>query len=107
MSEIISSIRSKLDADELAYLKESFGVELRDPETVALLAEVSAAVRELEKIEQRFRIKAVSGEPPHCSFCGQSSHVVGPMAQATTRTLICRACAIQCLAIIDTEAKNA
>jgi hypothetical protein len=107
MSEFISSIRSKLDPHELAYLKESFGVELRNPETVAVLAEMSAAAREFEKIEQRLRIKAVSGEPPHCSFCGQSSHVIGPMAQATKRALICRACAIQCIAIIDAEAKNA
>lgn len=41
MSEFIS-IRSKLDPHEFAYLKDSFGFELQDLETVALVADVSA-----------------------------------------------------------------
>jgi hypothetical protein len=107
MTDLVKNIRSKLDGQELAYLKDTFGVELRDPETVAVLAELNAAARDIEKIEQKFRIRAVSGQPPHCAFCGLTANVAGPMAQATTRVLICKPCAIRCIAIIDEEAKHA
>jgi hypothetical protein len=39
MTDLVKNIRSKLDPQEFAYLKDTFGVELRDPETVAVLAE--------------------------------------------------------------------
>jgi len=101
------SIRSKLDSQELAYLKDTFGIELRDPETAAVLSELAASIRDMERIEQKFRIRPVSGQPPHCAFCGLTASVVGPMAEATTRVLICKPCAIRCIAIIDEEAKHA
>lgn len=107
MTDPLNSIRSKLDPQELTFLKDTFGVELRDPEMLAALSELNAATREMASIEEKFRIKAVSAEPPQCSFCGLTAHAVGPMAQATSRALICRACAIRCIAIIDEETKHA
>ena len=49
MTDLVKNIRSKLDPQELAYLKDTFGVELRDPETVAVLAELNAAARDVPR----------------------------------------------------------
>jgi hypothetical protein len=106
MTDLVQSIRSKLDSRELSYLKDTFGVELRDPETVALLAEMAAAAQDIARMEQKFRIRAVSRKLPFCAFCGLTANVTGPMAQSTTRVLICKPCAIRCIAIIDEEAKH-
>lgn len=103
MTDLFQSIRAKLDTQELTYLKDTFGVELRDPETVALLSEMAAAARDIEGIQQKFRIRGVSGKPPLCAFCGLSTNEAGPMAEAATRVRICKPCAIRCIAIIDKE----
>ena len=107
MSDSIDNIVSKLGSDELGFLKDKFGIELRNRQLVELHLELRAAALELEKIEKRNRIKSVAAAVPHCAFCEQGAHSAGPMAQSSGGALICRACALRCIAIIDAEAKNA
>ena len=107
MADQFDNILAKLSDDELSYLNDKFGIELRDRTLVNAMLELRAATLEVEKIEKRFRIRGVPSRFPHCAFCEQAPNIVGPMAQAVGGAFIFRACAIQCIAIIDEEAKNA
>lgn len=103
MPEHITSIRSKLTPAEIEYLQIVFGIDLRDPEVIAALSELDGARRQLAAIEEAElrKVEAREGLAPHCSFCGATSHAVGPLARSSHGPSICRDCAIQCISILE------
>jgi hypothetical protein len=104
MNRHLRSIRSKLSEAELSYLKDEWGLELRDPEVVAALSELDAAWQRLEVFAAATRSShSNSGEPLTCAFCGRTANTAGPLVQAPTRTHICSDCASHCLALLRTS----
>jgi len=102
MNRHLKAIRTKLSNAELAYLKDSFGVELRDPAILAALSDLDLARQQLEVFSAMIRSSHTdTGEPMICTFCGGSSTVAGPLVQAPSGACICRGCAAHCIAMIE------
>jgi hypothetical protein len=97
----LKSIRSKLTAAELLYLKDTFGIELRDPTVVAALTELEIARQRLAAFSAHVRSShRDTGEPMACTFCGCSSTSVGPLVEAPGGACICKGCASHCIELI-------
>jgi ClpX C4-type zinc finger len=98
----LKSIRSKLSSAELAYLKDVFGVELRDSELIAALNELDLARERLAVFSAAARSShRDSGEPMSCAFCGGTANAVGPLVEAPDGACICKGCASHCLKLIE------
>jgi len=87
----LKSVRNKLSDAELAYLKEEFGLELRDP-PATVLSEHELARQRFEVIEAAARSYDTEG-PRACTFCGDPA---GPLVQSPVGSCICKACAAHC-----------
>ena len=91
MVDHIASIRAKLTDAELAFLKETHGIDPRDPEILSALSELAEVRAPILAIEE--------SALPHCSFCDGSTHAVGPVAKSPGGALICHDCAVACASI--------
>jgi len=101
VNRLLKSIRSKLSAAELAYLKDVFGAELRDSELIAALTELDLARERLEVFAAAARSShRESGEPMSCTFCGGTANAVGPLVEAPDGACICKGCASHCIKLI-------
>jgi hypothetical protein len=99
----IASIRAKLNEADLAFLKQAYGLELRDPEAVLALSAIDDARNRVLAVQERAlrKFRERDGRMPHCSFCDGSTHAVGPLAQSSFGPLICKACALASVAAIE------
>jgi hypothetical protein len=108
MPDLITSIRSKLSQAELIFLKENFGVELRDPEVVAAISEMAENRAKILAIEERALrvLRERQGRTPSCSFCGATPYAVGPLAQSPRGPLICKSCAEHCISTVESSLRD-
>ena len=93
----LKSVRNKLSDAELAYLKQEFGLELRDqPATV--LSEQELARQRLKVVHPAAAPSSHSdtGDPLTCTFCGGTADSVAPLVLSPVGSCICKACAAHC-----------
>lgn len=103
----LANLRIKLSDAERVFLKENFGIELRDGGSVATAAFEETRDRILALEESALRkLRERNGLAPHCSFCGAAALAAGPLAKSPMDPLICRGCATYCVAVIDESLKG-
>jgi len=109
MTVRLASIRAKLTDAELAYLKQVFGLELRDTAGATHFSQIDDARAQLLIAQESLRRLSPQGqeEGPPCSFCNAASSAVGPLALSAYGSYICRACATACLELFQKEAHDA
>jgi hypothetical protein len=79
MTGIARSISSKLTAEELAWLRQLVGADLRDYETMQTLVDLAQAFAQVREVSLRVSSSTQSRPDVSCSFCGDASSECGPV----------------------------
>lgn len=81
----VEAIVTKLTAQELDFLVDRFGANLRDPEALEMAETYDDTRRRTRAIEEKAirKLRDHRGEEPHCSFCKAPKSEAGKLFQSS------------------------
>ena len=102
------SIVNKLTAQELDFLADRFGANLRDPDALELAESYADTRRRLKGIEEMAirKLRDHRGEEPHCSFCKAPKTEAGKLCQSSLGPYICLSCAEAAIVLLRNDEKR-
>lgn len=101
------SVRGKLSIAELRWLKDTFGIELNDPEHLMAIEDLERSVESLNRLRNSTSVSQEDrkevGSDRWCSYCGDENIKPGEFAESPRGTLICQRCAIAAVSLMTRE----